>query len=61
MEQRERVGRVMDKQTELKRMQKEALHRHKLAEDNFNRAKDRLERATSDVNLIGSILKEQRQ
>lgn len=51
----------MDKQAELKRMQKEALHRHKLAEDNFNRAKDRLARATSDVNLIGSMLKEQRQ
>lgn len=51
----------MDRKTELKRMQKEALHRHKLAEDNFNRAKDRLERATVDVNLLGAIIKEQRQ
>ena len=48
----------MDKQLELRRMQKEALHRHKLAEDNFNRAKDRLDRARVDVNVLGQLIKE---
>lgn len=49
---------IKTQRQKLQRMQKEALHRHKLAEDNYRRAKDRLERAVEDVNVLGSIIRE---
>lgn len=42
----------------LKRMQREALHRHNLAESNFKRAKERLEGAVDDVNVLAGIVRE---
>ena len=48
---------IQTQRQKLQRMQKEALHRHKLAEDNYNRAKDRLQRAAEDVNVLGGLLK----
>ena len=49
---------MSDQQKEkLQRMQKEAMHRYMLAEANYNRAKDRLARATEDVNVLGQIIR----
>ena len=42
----------------LKRMQREALHRHNLAESNFKRAKERLEGGVDDVNVLSGIIRE---
>lgn len=42
----------------LKRMQADALYRHKLATDNFTRAQLRLSRAAEDVNVLGGIIRE---
>lgn len=42
----------------LKRMQREALHRHNLADANFKRAKERLEGAVDDVNVLSGIIRE---
>lgn len=41
----------------LKRMQREALHRHNLADANFKRAKERLEGAVDDVNVLAGIIR----
>lgn len=42
----------------LKRMQQEAIHRYTLADANYNRAKDRVERACEDVNVLAGIIRE---
>ena len=42
----------------LKRMQQEAIHRHTLADANYKRAKDRVERACEDVNVLAGIIRE---
>lgn len=42
----------------LKRMQQEAIHRYTLADANYNRAKDRVERAGEDVNVLAGIIRE---
>ena len=42
----------------LKRMQQEALHRYTLADANYKRAKDRVERAGEDVNVLAGIIRE---
>ena len=42
----------------LKRMQHEALHRYTLADSNYKRAKDRVERAGEDVNVLAGIIRE---
>lgn len=43
----------------LKRMQQEALHRYTLADANYKRAKDRVERSAEDVNVLAGILREE--
>ena len=43
---------------QLKRMQQEALHRYTLADANYKRAKDRVERAGEDVNVLAGIIRE---
>ena len=50
----------MNNQTTLekiKRMQQEAIHRYTLADANYKRAKDRVERAAEDVNVLAGILR----
>ena len=42
----------------LKRMQQESIHRYTLADANYKRAKDRVERAGEDVNVLAGIIKE---
>lgn len=42
----------------LKRMQQEAIHRYTLADANYKRAKDRVERAGEDVNVLAGIIRE---
>ena len=42
----------------LKRMQQEAIHRYTLADANYKRAKDRVERAAEDVNVLAGIIRE---
>ena len=42
----------------LKRMQQEAIHRYTLADANYKRAKDRVERACEDVNVLAGIIRE---
>ena len=42
----------------LKRMQQEALHRYTLADANYKRAKDLVERAGEDVNVLAGIIRE---
>ena len=44
----------------LKRMQQEAIHRYTLADANYKRAKDRVERAGEDVNVLAGIIREER-
>ena len=41
----------------LKRMQQEAIHRYTLADANYKRAKDRVERAAEDVNVLAGIIR----
>ena len=43
----------------LKRMQQEAIHRYTLADANYKRAKDRVERAGEDVNVLAGIIREE--
>ena len=43
---------------QLKRMQQEALHRYTLADANYKRAKDRVERAGEDVNVLAGIIRD---
>ena len=43
----------------LKRMQQEAIHRYTLADANYKRAKDRVERAAEDVNVLAGIIREE--
>ena len=43
----------------LKRMQQEAIHRYTLADANYKRAKDRVERACEDVNVLAGIIREE--
>lgn len=42
----------------LKRMQQEAIHRYTLADANYKRSKDRVERAAEDVNVLAGIIRE---
>lgn len=42
----------------LKRMQQEAIHRYTLADANYKRARDRVERAGEDVNVLAGIIRE---
>ena len=42
----------------LKRMQQEAIHRYTLADANYKRAKDRVELAGEDVNVLAGIIRE---
>lgn len=42
----------------LKRMQQEAIHRCTLADANYKRSKDRVERAAEDVNVLAGIIRE---
>lgn len=42
----------------LKRMQQEAIHRYTLADANYKRAKDRVERAAEDVNVLAGIIRD---
>lgn len=42
----------------LKRMQREAINRYTLADANYKRAKDRVERACEDVNVLAGIIRE---
>ena len=42
----------------LKRMQQEAIHRYTLADANYKRAKDRVERACEDVNVLAGIIRD---
>ena len=39
-------------------MQQEAIHRYTLADANYKRAKDRVERAGEDVNVLAGIIRE---
>ena len=43
----------------LKRMQQEAIHRYTIADANYKRAKDRVERAGEDVNVLAGIIREE--
>ena len=43
----------------LKRMQQEAIHRYTLADANYKRAKDRVERAGEGVNVLAGIIREE--
>ncbi|MBM9615252.1 hypothetical protein JWJ90_13280 [Desulfobulbus rhabdoformis] len=45
----------------LKRMLKEAVHRHYLADTNYRRAKLRLESATDDVKTLQDLLNEKKE
>ena len=40
-------------------MQQEAIHRYTLADANYKRAKDRVERAGEDVNVLAGIIREE--
>ena len=52
-----RIESILEK---LKRMQQEAIHRYTLADANYKRAKDRVERAGEDVNMLAGIIREER-
>ena len=54
------MKRIESRIEKLKRMQQEAIHRYTLADANYKRAKDRVERACEDVNMLAGIIREER-
>ena len=53
------MKRIESRIEKLKRMQQEAIHRYTLADSNYKRAKDRVERAAEDVNVLAGIIREE--
>ena len=53
------MKRIESRIEKLKRMQQEAIHRYTLADANYKRAKDRVERACEDVNMLAGIIREE--
>ena len=53
------MKRIESRLEKLKRMQQEAIHRYTLADANYKRAKDRVERAGEDVNVLAGIIREE--
>lgn len=53
------MKRIESRIEKLKRMQQEAIHRYTLADANYKRAKDRVERAGEDVNVLAGIIREE--
>ena len=54
------MKRIESRIEKLKRMQQEAIHRYTLADANYKRAKDRVERACEDANMLAGIIREER-
>ena len=53
------MKRIESRIEKLKRMQQEAIHRYTLADANYKRAKDRVERAGEDINVLAGIIREE--
>ena len=53
------MKRIESRLEKLKRMQQEAIHRYTLADANYKRANDRVERAAEDVNVLAGIIREE--